>query len=89
MLSSVILNIPWFPTDRRERTYPSAIQLVPSPGSHNLKVQCLIKLSQLFRLEPQSQNYLSIGWDNPAENAQSESRNPTILISKKKKKKPR
>ena len=65
-------DIPWFSANWWEGTNSSAVELVPSPGSHNFKVQCLVKLAKFFWLEPKPQNNFSIGRDNPTEYTQSE-----------------
>jgi len=58
---------PRFPADGGEGTDSTAVHLVPAPCSHDLKVERLIKLAQLLRLEPQTERHLAIGRHDPTE----------------------
>jgi len=58
---------PWFPAYSWERAYSSTVDLVATSGSHYLKVQCLVKLSELFRQEAKFECDLTISRDEPTE----------------------
>lgn len=43
--------LPWLSANGGEGTHPSTVELVPPPRAHDLKVQSLVKLTELLRLE--------------------------------------
>ena len=60
---------PGLSTDSGEGADTTAVELVAATGAHDLKVQGLVKLSELLRLEAQTDDHLTLSWDDPPENA--------------------
>lgn len=63
-------SVPGLSADGGECTHPSTVQLVAAASPHDLKVQSLVKLTELLWLETQADQHLSIGRDYPAKDGQ-------------------
>ena len=59
------------PRDSREGADAPTVQLVPAPRTHQLKVECLVKLTEILGGEAQAQHHLPLRWDDPTEAVQS------------------
>ena len=66
----ICLHPPWFSADCWEGTRATAVQLVAPPGANDLKVECLVELTEFLRDEAKSYYSLAIGRDHPSEDCQ-------------------
>ena len=57
---------PRLSADSWKHTDATAVKLVATPCSNNLKVECLIKLSTIIRAESQLDSDLTLGWNHPS-----------------------
>ena len=72
--STEFLYLPRFPTNGGECAYAATVELVAPPSAHNLKVERLIELSQILRMETKSDDDLTLGWHNPSKYTQPETK---------------
>lgn len=62
--------LPWFPADVGEGAHTTTEQLVPPPGADDLKVQRLVKLTQVIRCETKTESHLTLRLHGPPEDGQ-------------------